>query len=355
MWVERLIEGDRNARIKLDKAPWTPPSSASGAAKHGLAVDRAADRRRLGHLLQRRADLRPSSSSSDGRRRGLFLRRSVDLHHLRAGRLGARAGLHLHVPVAALPGRDVRRGQRSSSPTALGAASRAASTRRATSWEGRGDCIDCNGSAWRSARWASTSATASSWSASAARCASTPATRHGEGRPAARPDHLRHRAQPGGRAPRGGSRNAHAGAAAHHRSTALILLVAIIMLLDPAATRSSFGSTCCTTATRCSSSCPTAASATAIRSRSSTRSARPARIRLGRGRPGRRRDAASVGAESENGEPTLTVEPDSVAAFRVFVHRPVGLGCGDAGLRLRAVEVSGETARDTSVFGDREA
>jgi cytochrome c oxidase accessory protein FixG len=35
MWVERRIEGDRNARIKRDKAPWTRSKLARKIAKHG--------------------------------------------------------------------------------------------------------------------------------------------------------------------------------------------------------------------------------------------------------------------------------------------------------------------------------
>jgi cytochrome c oxidase accessory protein FixG len=34
MWVERRIEGDRNARIKLDKGPWTGATWAKKIAKH---------------------------------------------------------------------------------------------------------------------------------------------------------------------------------------------------------------------------------------------------------------------------------------------------------------------------------
>jgi len=36
MWAERLTEGDRNARIKLDKAPMTPTKFRKKIAKHGL-------------------------------------------------------------------------------------------------------------------------------------------------------------------------------------------------------------------------------------------------------------------------------------------------------------------------------
>jgi cytochrome c oxidase accessory protein FixG len=35
MWVERKIEGDRNARMKLDKGPLTAPKAAKKIAKHG--------------------------------------------------------------------------------------------------------------------------------------------------------------------------------------------------------------------------------------------------------------------------------------------------------------------------------
>ncbi|MFP3386894.1 4Fe-4S binding protein, partial [Tritonibacter sp. SIMBA_163] len=36
MWVERLIEGDRNARIKLDKQPMTGQKLAKRTAKHAV-------------------------------------------------------------------------------------------------------------------------------------------------------------------------------------------------------------------------------------------------------------------------------------------------------------------------------
>ena len=55
--VERWIEGDRNARVRLWNAPWTrrqgPP--ARGQVDR-LAADRRRHRRRLGLLLRRRAD-----------------------------------------------------------------------------------------------------------------------------------------------------------------------------------------------------------------------------------------------------------------------------------------------------------
>src|ERR687892_2012020 len=34
MWIERVIEGDRNARIKLDKQPWSAKKLALKGSKH---------------------------------------------------------------------------------------------------------------------------------------------------------------------------------------------------------------------------------------------------------------------------------------------------------------------------------
>ena len=36
MWVERWVEGDRNARLKLDRAPWTAGKLARKTAKHAI-------------------------------------------------------------------------------------------------------------------------------------------------------------------------------------------------------------------------------------------------------------------------------------------------------------------------------
>ena len=76
-----------------------------------LAVHLAADRRRVGDVLQRCADHVGRVLHRRSRHRGLLLRRPVHLYHLPAGRLGARAGVHLYVPVAALSGRFAGRGQ----------------------------------------------------------------------------------------------------------------------------------------------------------------------------------------------------------------------------------------------------
>ena len=36
LWIEKLVEGDRPKRIKLDAAPWSPHKVAVKSAKHGL-------------------------------------------------------------------------------------------------------------------------------------------------------------------------------------------------------------------------------------------------------------------------------------------------------------------------------
>ena len=74
-----------------------------------LAPDRLVDRRRLGALFRRRADAGEGARDLPGAGDRLYLDRHPDLHHLRARRLHARAGLHLHVPLAAHPGRAHRR------------------------------------------------------------------------------------------------------------------------------------------------------------------------------------------------------------------------------------------------------
>ncbi len=38
MWIERKLEGDRNARIRLDAAPWSAQQAAAKGAKHALWI-----------------------------------------------------------------------------------------------------------------------------------------------------------------------------------------------------------------------------------------------------------------------------------------------------------------------------
>jgi cytochrome c oxidase accessory protein FixG len=58
MWIERKIEGDRQARMKLDAAPWTREKLLRKASKQALWIAlRAVDRLHLRRLLH--ADPRP--------------------------------------------------------------------------------------------------------------------------------------------------------------------------------------------------------------------------------------------------------------------------------------------------------
>ena len=177
IWVETRIEGDRSARIRLAAAPWTAGKVAKRVAKHAIWLLIAVatggawvfyfnDAPTLLHQLVH------------GRRqhRRLCGDRGSDLHHLFAWRAHARAGLHLYVPLAAHPGRDD--GQRSAWRHLSPGSRRTARciTRRAS--PGRAAALASIAiNALRPVRWASTFATARSWNASIAACASTPATR----------------------------------------------------------------------------------------------------------------------------------------------------------------------------------
>ena len=111
IWVERLIEGDRNARMKLDAAPWTAGKvgKRTGSSRR-LAADRGRYRRRLDLLLRRRADAARQFVTGEAPADRLHHRRHPHRDDLRLRRLHARTGLHLYVPVAAHPGRHARRG-----------------------------------------------------------------------------------------------------------------------------------------------------------------------------------------------------------------------------------------------------
>ena len=88
MWVERVIEGDRNERMRRD---------------------RLLDRRRLDHVFRRCADGDTGILGGRCQHAGLWLHPAVYRNHLSAGRLGARAGLHVYVPLAAFSGIDAGR------------------------------------------------------------------------------------------------------------------------------------------------------------------------------------------------------------------------------------------------------
>ena len=180
LWVERIIEGDRRERIKLDAAPWTADKIVTRVAKHaawlvialltgGAAVLYFVD---APTLVYQHGDL-------PGAVHRLSLGRHSHFHHLFARRPHARAGLPLHVPVAAHPGgADRRRG----AERHLSVRSR----RAAHVGEGRRQSARARSSRRRLhrlpavrrtfARPASTSARGPSSAASSAASASTPAT-----------------------------------------------------------------------------------------------------------------------------------------------------------------------------------
>ena len=146
--VERWIEGDRNARIKLDAAPWSlrqarqarRPSTRSGCviavATGGAWIFYFADAPTL------LVDLVTGS----GRAGRLHHRRHPDRHDLRLRRLHARAGLHLHVPLAAHPGGHARRGFADRHLQRLARRAALAPCQEGGCAEGQpvGDCVDCN-------------------------------------------------------------------------------------------------------------------------------------------------------------------------------------------------------------------
>ena len=132
-------------------------------------------RRRLHLLLPRRADAGRRAPRRHGARHRLSLPRHLHAHHLPARRHRPRAGLHLHVPVAAHPGRHGRPRDAAGQLPGLSRRAARARTRRASPGKGAATASTAR-PASPSARPASTSATARSSNASSARCASTPAT-----------------------------------------------------------------------------------------------------------------------------------------------------------------------------------
>ena len=107
--IERLFEGDRREHMQRDARMVGRDLCAQGRQAFSLADDRVVDRRRLGALFRRRADLGEAACHRRGAVRGLCLDRDFDIHDLHARRPPARAGLPLYVPMAAHPGRADRR------------------------------------------------------------------------------------------------------------------------------------------------------------------------------------------------------------------------------------------------------
>ena len=175
--VERWIEGDRNARVRLWNAPWTATKVRLRAVKWSvwLLIALATGGAWVFYFADAPTLLRQLLTFS-APPVTYFTDRHPDRHHLHLRRLHARAGLHLHVPLAAHPGGDDGRGDADRRLPRL--ARRAA--RQAPQGRGRRRASATASTATpasTSARWASTSATARSSPASPARSASTPATR----------------------------------------------------------------------------------------------------------------------------------------------------------------------------------
>ncbi|BAQ49265.1 predicted integral membrane protein linked to a cation pump (plasmid) [Methylobacterium aquaticum] len=164
-----------------------------------LAADRVVDRRRLGALLRRRADTGDAAGDLSGSARGLHRDPDADRDDLPPRRPHARAGLHLHVSLAPYPSRAHRRTRlqyplpgRSWGASGLGQAGRRAARRRPTRRRLRRLLRMRHRlpSGHRHPRWPADGLHPVRPVRRRLR------HRHGQARPAGRPDRLRHRGQP---------------------------------------------------------------------------------------------------------------------------------------------------------------
>ena len=145
MWIERKVEGDRMARMKLDKRRHGARKLGLKAAKHGLWIALAlwTGFTFVGYFTPIRAHGARCWSGGAGSV-GDLLDPVLRLRDLRQRRLDARAGVQVHVPLRPLPERDVR--PRHADHHLRRRARRAA--RRAQrsvdhKAKGLGDCVDC--------------------------------------------------------------------------------------------------------------------------------------------------------------------------------------------------------------------
>ena len=112
VWIERKIEGDRSERIRLDKSPLSMRKVLKKLYKHlAWLVVAFLTGGAWAMYFTDAPTLVAGLCQVPGRRVVPDLHRPLHVHHIPAGRLGAGAGLHLHVPLAADPGRHDRRGQ----------------------------------------------------------------------------------------------------------------------------------------------------------------------------------------------------------------------------------------------------
>ncbi len=109
MWIERKIEGDRLARMKLDQQPWSPRKLGLKSAKHSVWIVLAlwTGFTFVGYFHADQ-DVGDRGRGRRPRAVGDVLGPVLRIRHLRQRRLDARAGMQIHVPVCAFSERDVR-------------------------------------------------------------------------------------------------------------------------------------------------------------------------------------------------------------------------------------------------------
>jgi polyferredoxin len=146
LWLEHRIEGDRQARMRLDKRPWGAEKLLRKGGKHAawIAVSLFTGFSFVGYFTPVRT-LATEFASLDGRPLGAVLGALLRRRHLRQCRLDARADLQIHVPLRTLP-------ERADRPRLDGHRLRPRARRPARLAQARltdpralglGDCVDC--------------------------------------------------------------------------------------------------------------------------------------------------------------------------------------------------------------------
>ena len=109
LWIERKIEGDRLARIRLDAAPMSLEKFVKKALKHTAWITLAVwtGYTFVGYFEPIR-DLGVRTITLESRWLGVVLDPVLRFRDLRQRRLDARAGLQVHVSLRAFPVGDVR-------------------------------------------------------------------------------------------------------------------------------------------------------------------------------------------------------------------------------------------------------
>ncbi len=108
MWCEKVTEGDRNARMKLDKAPMSANKFLRKTAKHILwiSIGFATGFTFVGYFTPiRELPMDLITGAADGW--AYFLAGLFHPAHLFERRLVTRASVHSHVPLLTFSERDV--------------------------------------------------------------------------------------------------------------------------------------------------------------------------------------------------------------------------------------------------------